>query len=129
MSFNPRSVRPRRNWVLVLDDQRKEVLSSGIALPTFEVGVEKVTQGCGEIIRVGQGEKTSALGLEPGQRIVFRSHLKYANPIETDEVWGDGKTKKRYFLMACEDVIAIIPPGMEVGVFSGRPQVPEKKES
>ena len=125
MSFNPASIRPRRDWVLVLDDLRKSVLESGIVI-AVETGLEKVREGTGTLVRVGIGDKTKALGIEPGQRVVYRSYLKYANPVETDEKWPDG-TAKRYFLMSCEDLFAVIPPGMEVGVFSGRPQVPAKE--
>lgn len=123
--YDPRSVRPRRDWVVVLDDQRKEKLASGLLLPSSETGLEKVTEGSGTIVRIGVGNKVSQLGLEPGSRVVYRSYLKYANPIENDEKWPDGG-QKRYFLMSCEDLVAVTQPGVEVGVYSGRPMVPEK---
>ncbi len=125
MSYDPLKIRPNRNFILVLMDQRKEKVGS-IILPGQETGVEKVTEGAGTIIRVGSADAQHKLGLEEGMRIVYRSFLKHANPVDTDEVWGDG-SHKEYFLMSSDDVIAIIPPGMEVGVFSGRPQVPERR--
>jgi len=125
MDYNPQKIRPRRDWVLVLDDERKDVLASGIIIPT-ETGVEKVTEGTGTLIRVGPGDKTSAINIEPGSKVVYRSYLKYANPIDSEEKWPSGSTK-RYFLMSCEDLFGVVAPGVEVGVFSGRPQVPEAK--
>lgn len=123
--MDPTKIRPRRDWVLVLDDPRKEVLASGILLPT-ETGAEKVTEGAGTLVRIGTGDKVKALNIEPGLRVVYRSYLKYANPIESEETWPSG-VKKRYFLMSCEDLFAVVQPGVEVGVFSGRPQVPAKE--
>ena len=128
VSYDPRKIRPRDGWVIVLADARKLELASGILLSPNESGVEKVTEGAGEVIRVGRGIKCETAGLEPGQRVVYRGYLKYANPIENDEVWPDGR-KKTYFIMSMLDILAITPEGMEVGVFSGRPQVPELKQS
>jgi co-chaperonin GroES (HSP10) len=124
--MDPRKLRPRDGWVVVLADARKQVLASGIVLPNHEVGAEKMCEGAGELIRCGVGPKNSKMGLENGQRVAFRGFLKYANPIPHEEKWEDGQDKQ-YFVMSSEDLLAIIPPGMEVGIFSGRPQVPEKK--
>lgn len=123
MDYDPKKIRPNRDWVLVLDDERREVLSSGIVLAEV-TGVEKVTEGTGTIIRIGLGDMNLALGIEPQMRVVYRSYLKYANPVDTDEKWPSG-TNKRYFLMSCKDLMGVVAPGVEVGVFSGRPQVPE----
>lgn len=127
-SYEPHSVRPRDGWIVVLAEPRKEQLSSGILLAPNETGVEKVTEGAGKVIRVGPGEKCKIAGLEEGQRIVYRGYLKHANPIPSEEKWPDGQ-EKRYFIMSMLDVMAIIPEGLEVGVFSGRPQVPEVKSA
>lgn len=118
-------IRPREGWVLVLDDQRKKETSGGIILPGVETGAEKVTEGSGTVIRVGNGEKNAKAGLENGVRIVYRSFLKHAHRLDTDDKWEDGQPK-HYFLMNSDDVLAVMAPGVEVGVFSGRPQVPEK---
>jgi co-chaperonin GroES (HSP10) len=126
-TVDPTKVIPRRDWVLVLMDQRKEVLDSGIVLPQEESGVEKVTEGSARILRVGPGKKNEALGLKVGDRIILRSYLKYANSLTCRLQWPDGRVKE-HFLMATDDVFAVIPEGMEVGVFS-RPQnkVSDKK--
>jgi co-chaperonin GroES (HSP10) len=124
-TFDPTKVRPRDGWVVVLADQRRTKLDSGLLLP-IETGVEKVTEGAGLLIRVGQGRKNHTLGLEAGQRVVYRGYLKYANPIPTEETWSDGEAKQ-YFVMSVDDLIGVMAPGVEVGVFSGRPQVPERK--
>jgi co-chaperonin GroES (HSP10) len=119
---NPRNVRPKKEWVSVLCDQRKEVLASGIILAT-ETGAEKVTERAGTIVRIGNGEKAPKIGLKEGDRIVFRGYLKHANPIPHDEKWADG-TEKEYFLMDIADVFAVIEGPVEVGVYSGRPMNP-----
>ena len=124
--FNPHNIQPRAGWCIVLADPRKTKLDSGIFLPTAETGAEKVTEGAGVLIKVGGGEKNQALGLEEGQRVVFRGFLKHANPIPNDDKWENGDSKQ-YFLMSVEDLIAILPKDMEVGVFSGRPSVPERR--
>lgn len=124
MSFHPTQVRPKEDWVLVLADARKSATGGGIILPASETGVEKVTEGSGTALRVGIGKKASAIGLENGCRILYRSFLKEANPIPSDEKWENGD-QKRYFLMSIDDVLAVLPPDLEVGVFSGRPQIPE----
>jgi co-chaperonin GroES (HSP10) len=123
---DPTKVRPRDGWAIVLADARKDKTAGGIYLPGNETGAEKVTEGAGLIVRLGPGKKNHDLGLEAGQRVVYRGFLKYANPIETEEKWENGENKV-YFIMSSDDVLAIIQPGVEVGVYSGRPQVPEKK--
>ncbi len=123
MELDPKKVRPRDGWLVVLSDARKEKVGSIFVAPR-ETGVEKVTEGAGLIIRAGPGKKNQRLGLEEGQRIVYRGFLKYANPIETGEKWSDGQAKQ-YFIMSAEDIMAILPIGVEVGVFSGRPQSQE----
>lgn len=123
--MDPFKVRPRDGWAVVLADARKDKKGL-IFLPDAETGAEKVTEGAGIIVRLGVGEKNHRIGLEVGQRVVYRGFLKYANPIETEEKWENGEHKV-YFIMSSEDILAILPPGVEVGVFSGRPQVPERK--
>lgn len=126
--MDPRTVRPRDGWCVVLADQRKQKLDSGILLPLNETGVEKVTEGSGIIIRCGPGEKNPKMGLEAGQKIVYRSFLRWANRVDCDEEWPNGELK-HYFIMSSLDIIALVPPEVEVGIFSGRPQIPEMKET
>lgn len=123
--LDPLKVRPRDGWIIVLSDARKKTMESGLLLAPNETGAEKVCEGAGKIIRVGGGEKNKSLGLEPGLRVMYRSFLRWANPIETEEKWPDGQNKQ-YFIMNTDDVLAAIPDGVQVGVYSGRPQVPEK---
>jgi co-chaperonin GroES (HSP10) len=123
--YKPSQIRPNRDWVLVLDDERREVLASGLILAEV-TGAEKVTEGTGTLIRVGPGDMNGGLGIEPQMRVVYRSYLKYANPIDSEERWPSG-SRKRYFLMSCKDLMGVVAPGVEVGVYSGRPQVPEAK--
>ena len=123
--MNPRNVRPKKDWVSVLCDQRKVELASGIILHT-ETGAEKVTERAGTIVRVGNGEKAAQIGLKEGDRVVFRGYLKHANPIPHDEKWADG-TEKEYFLMDINDVFAVMDGPVEVGIYSGRPMSPERR--
>ena len=43
--------------------------------------------------------------------------MKHANPIPNDEEWPSG-AKKEYFLMSVDDIMAVIPEGLSVGVYS-----------
>lgn len=126
--YNPNNIRPRDGWVVVLADPRKDKLESGVILAPNETGAEKVCEGSGRLIRVGQGNKNTLLGLEAGQRVLYRGFLKYANPIETEEKWEEDGPKKQYFLMSSEDVMGVLPEDLGVGVFSGRPQVRANNE-
>lgn len=116
-TYDPRKVRPQRNWCVVLMDERQEKLASGLYLPTNETGAEKVTEGVATIIRVGAGELNQALDLSPGQRVCLRSYFKYANPIESDHVWPSG-AKQEYFFVSSKDILAIVPQGVTVGVYT-----------
>ena len=113
-------LRPKEGWVLVLDEQRRSTTAGGIVVPMV-TGAEKVTEGSGTLVAVGNGKKNHTLGLEKGMRIIYRSFLKFAHRLETEEKWPDGEGK-HYFLMSADDVFGIIAPGVEVGVLSGRPQ-------
>lgn len=116
-AYDPSKLRPQRDWVSILMEERRVQLDSGLFLPTKETGVEKVTEGAGVIIRVGPGELNKTLDLAPGQRVLVRSYFKYANYIETDETWPSG-AKKEYFFMSSKDIMALIPKEADVGVFS-----------
>lgn len=118
-------IRPRDGWVLVLADQRQEKTAGGILLPGTETGSEKVGQGAGLLIAVGSGVKNKALGIEKGVRIVYRGYLKHAHRLDTDEKWSDGETKF-YFLMSSDDIYGVVAPGVDVSIYSGRPQTPER---
>jgi co-chaperonin GroES (HSP10) len=125
--YNPATIRPKKDFVTVLAEPREVRLDSGIFLPQQETGAEKVTEGAGRVMRVGPGKKAEAVDLKEGDRVLYRGFLKYANPIETDETWPDG-TPKQYFLMAVDDILSVIPDEVKVGIYSGRPQVPERSK-
>lgn len=126
MELDPLKVRPRDGWVVVLAEPRKKEMKSGVILSPNESGAELVCEGAGRVVRAGPGKKNVKLCLTEGDRVLYRGYLRHANPIETDEKWPDGQ-KKTYFIMSSDDVFALLPEGVEVGVYSGRPQVPEKK--
>lgn len=123
-TYSPVNVRPRDGWVVVLAEKREKKLQSGIYLPNHETGVEKVCEGAGVLVRIGGGEKNKLLDVKVGQRVLYRGFLRWANPIETEEKWDDGENKQ-YFIMNVDDVFAIIEGNTQVGIFSGRPMVPE----
>lgn len=126
--MNARSVQPIGDRIVVLADPRPTMTGSGlIHLPGEESGLEKVSQGTGLLIAVGDCQKNKAIGIEPGQKIVYRSYLKYAYPLETEEKWLDG-SRKEFFIMKTDDADMIVPHDMTVHVFGGRPQVSTKKE-
>jgi co-chaperonin GroES (HSP10) len=119
---DPRKVKPRRDWVLVLLDQRKTQLASGLFIPGSETGVEKVTESAGEVIRLGPSDKLiGKLEVKEGDRIVFRAFLKHHMSFESEETWPDGG-KKEFFLMDVADIMAVIGEGISVGVFSSPSQ-------
>lgn len=120
--YDPHKLRPvKEDWVIVLNDKRRTQTAGGIILTEEETGIEKVTEGAGTIIRVGKGPKIDAEKLKEGDRIVYRSYLRIPNRIPTEN------REDEYFFMAVDDIMAVIQPGVEVGVFSGRPMVPGKK--
>ena len=124
-TFDPKKVKPKDGWALLLADERSGVLSSGLIVP-IETGVEKVTELAGELVRLGDGIYNANLrevGLVEGVRVLFRGYLKFANPLPTDEKWPSGSAKQ-YFFIDCKDIMGIVAPGVSVGVFSGRPTVP-----
>jgi hypothetical protein len=119
--YDPKSLRPRRDWCSVLMEERKAQLASGLFLPGSETGVEKVTEGVAVIVRVGPGDVNEKLGLEPGMRVCLRSYFKHANPIPTEQTWPSG-AKKEFFFVSTQDIQATVPAGTEVGVFSSPAQ-------
>ncbi len=119
-TYDPKTIRPRRDFALVKADPRKEQVGL-ILLPVSETGVEKVTERAGTIVKLGPGDKAKQIDLAEGDRIVYRGFLKHANPVETVE--GE------YFLMSVDDVLCVLPKdgSIEVGCFSGRPESPERR--
>lgn len=115
---DPYSIRPKRDWAIIRQDQRKSVLSSGIIVPT-ETNAEKLNLGSGVIIRIGQGPKTLGSGLKEGDRVVYRTYLRHAVPIDAEQKWLDGTTME-FFFIDVADIAAVVGPDVDVGAISER---------
>lgn len=113
---DPHSIRPMGDWAIVRQDLRKSVLSSGLILPT-ETNEEKLHEGSGIIIRLGSGRMTEATGLQVGDRVLYRTYLRHAVTIETDQKWLD-ETPMEYFFIKVVDIAAVIGADVEVGALS-----------
>jgi hypothetical protein len=117
---NPLKVKPRNDWCLILEDPTSDTIgSSGLIVRVGDYKEEKLAEGVGTIVRLGNTKRTDAMGLREGLRVAYRGYLKHANSLETEEVWH-GTTKKKYFLMSCEDIVGEVDSGTGIGVF-GRP--------
>lgn len=126
--MNPHKITPRRDWILVLEDRRPEKVGS-VLLPGNETRGEKITDSAGRVVAIGGGEMIPVLKLAVGDRVIYRGFLKTARPIpDHGETWEDGSNKE-YFLIMAQDIMAVIPEGMTVGVFSGRPEVPHRENA
>lgn len=111
-------IQPRRGLCIVLCDEREEVVGGGlIHLPQSETSSEKLSEGVGTIVALYAYDKTKALVVYAGMRVAFRSYLKNANVIPTDEVWESG-SKKQYFFLDLDDLVGEVGPSVKVGVFS-----------
>jgi len=122
---SPLKIRPLDGWCVVLADPRKDVLASGIILPGSDTVDERMSEGAGTIIKVGQGKKNGPLSLRRGDRIAYRGFLKHAVPLESDDFWPNSKQRVLYFLISTDDILGVLADGVDVGVFSGRPSNPE----
>lgn len=115
---DPYSIRPKRDWAIIRQDLRKTVLSSGLILPV-ETNAEKLHEGSGVIIRLGVGPKAEAENLKEGDRVIYRTYLRHAVPIETEQRWVDG-TPMEFFFIDVSDIAAVIDADLEVGALSER---------
>lgn len=118
--IDPYSIRPKRDWAIIRQDRRKSVLSSGIILPT-ETNAEKLHEGSGIIIRLGIGPKALGSELKEGDRVVYRTYLRHAVPIDFEQYWpagSEGPEKMEFFFMDVTDIAAVIDPDVEVGALS-----------
>lgn len=119
MPFNPRKLRPHHDWAVLLEEQRKTKLASGIILTDQLAHIENVHECAGEVISIGQSPKFARIGVKAGSRVGYRGFLKYAHPLETDEKWPDGTTKK-FFLIKLDDICFTLGKNVDVGAFSAR---------
>lgn len=114
--LNWRNWSPRNKWLFVKADPRVKKTRGGIELPDQQVAVERVMEGTGRLLKVGDRQMIrDAIGddLEPGMRICFRGFLKDAfQEFEKDE---DGCP---IFLLRAEDVMAVIGDDITMGAFS-----------
>ena len=108
--------RPLHKWLFVKADPRVKKTQGGIVLPDQQVAVERVMEGTGRILKIGNAEEirnTVGADLEPGMRICYRGFLKDAfQEFEKDE---DGCA---IFMLRAEDVMAIIGEDVTMGAFS-----------
>lgn len=104
-------------WIVVKGDPRTKTTKGGIELPDQMVGVERVMEGTGVVLKVGSDRKAvedyAGFQLEAGMRICFRGFLKDAfAEFDTDD---DGQP---IFLLRVEDVMMVIPDDIKMGAFS-----------
>lgn len=110
---------PKGKWIVVKGDSRIKKTKGGIELPDKQLGVERVMEGTGRILKVGSNREgildaTGGVMLEPGQRIFYRGFLKDAFAEFT--VDKDGQT---IFLLRAEDIMGIIDDDeINMGAFS-----------
>lgn len=106
-----RRFKPRNKWVLVKSDPRVKQTRGGIFLTDAITQIERVMEGTGRILKIGDEAKEKAgIPLGAGDRIVFRGFLKDAfQEFERDE---DGLT---VFLLRIEDVLAVIDDNVHMG--------------
>jgi co-chaperonin GroES (HSP10) len=119
MAFDPRNLRPLRDWAILLEEPRKKVLASGLILTDKLTMAENVSEYGAEVIAIGASKKFAQLDLMPGKRVLYRGFLKYAHPLDTEERWPDGDTKK-FFLIKIDDIAFILGKDVQVGVYSSR---------
>lgn len=104
---------PLGTWVVVRMDPRKEE-KSGLVLP--ESKLERVREGTGRILAIGEGAKKGLDGFFPevGDRVCFRSFVKdaYGHCFEKE----DGQI---VFVLSARDILAVIGGDVEMGAFSG----------
>jgi co-chaperonin GroES (HSP10) len=116
LSFEPWQLRPKTDWAVVCQEQRKTTMKSGLIIP-METNHEKLHEGTGYIIRLTAGPIAMANGLEKGQRVMYRTYLRHAQKLETSACYADG-TKREYFLISLADVTAVLDEDVEVGLLS-----------
>lgn len=106
---------PIHKWLFVKADPRVKQSAGGILLPDKQVMVERVMEGTGRLLKVGNRNEirdTVGADLEPGMRICYRGFLKDAFSEFEKEDGCD------VFMLRAEDVIAIIGDEVTMGAFS-----------
>jgi co-chaperonin GroES (HSP10) len=116
MSYNWRHWSPLKKWVMVKADPRVKKTKGGIHLTEELVAVERVMEGTGRILKVGNNDdilKAVGVSLEPGMRICYRGFLK-----DAFQEFGKDDDGCDVFLLRAEDVIAVIGDDVLMGAFS-----------
>lgn len=116
--FDPSKVTPMGKWLIVKADPRVKKTKGGIELPDQQLGVERVMEGTGTILKVGKDiegilDATGGVMLEPGQRICFRGFLK-----DAFQEFKNDDDNCPIFLLRAEDVMMIIGDVVTMGAFS-----------
>ena len=115
-SLNPRKIRPKGNRAIILAEPRRALTASGLIIP-METQAEKLTKSAGFIIRLGETLKTKAMGLEEGQRVVYRDYVKYAVRLPVDEHWEDG-SEKVYCYINVDDIEMVVDSSVDLWVLT-----------
>lgn len=109
MEIEYSQARPYKRWVLVKADPRVKKTAGGIFLTDELVGVERVMEGTGTVLKIGsQVDEVSV-----GQRVAYRGFLKdVSNGIFKKEDDCD------IFFIRVEDILADLDQGVTMGAFS-----------
>ena len=100
-------IRPIRNWCLIKYEKREQSIYGGLLyLPNSETTPEKLSQGLGEVVALGPGDKVKATGIQVGDRVAYRSYLVYANPVDD------------HCVISIDDLLGVVSKDTTVGVFS-----------
>lgn len=106
--MDPAKIRPADKWVVVTPSGENRMVGGLIHLPDYKVNLEKLSQGTGVIVRKGKGRKNDSVAVNVGDTVAYRSYLDILHPIEDSTS----------FLVHIDDILGVVSPGIEVGVFS-----------
>jgi co-chaperonin GroES (HSP10) len=111
-----RNIRPIHEWIVVKADPRVKKTKGGIELPDSQVKIERVMEGTGRILRVGNMDeiyKSCAFALEPGMRICYRGFLK-----DTWRDYFEPEDNCDIFLLHAKDILGVLDEDAQMGHFS-----------
>jgi len=107
--MNVEQLRAHGPWVLVKPEAPKKMTDSGLYIPDGNL-YERLGHTVGLVVSVGKGyfeevngkQKFVTPDVEPGDRVVFRGHLKDANKVEG------------YCFMHLKDLVGVLGDGEEL---------------
>jgi len=127
---DPRKLRPLGLRVLIKCEEDRSRVGS-IELPENASSRELEVGGVGWVIRVSTGESLTwsvkdrrkygnpqdlLAEVQPGDRVLFRKYLKYANALR-DQVTGRWFfAGEQYTLIDVRDIIAVVDPDVRIGL-------------